>query len=85
MDIQGLKAAFGDRQQVSVVRRHQRTDKVIGAIGHRRQVIFGVVALIEDQGDVFGPLGEIAIAFHQRVGQTAKCRRIGLITRVGVV
>jgi len=58
---------------------------VVGAALDGLEVVLGVVALVEDQGHVFGPVGDLAIAGDELVRQAGEGRGIGLVAGIGAV
>ena len=58
---------------------------MVRAVGDRLEVVFRVVALVEDQGDVFGTAVDLAVACDERVGQAGESGGIGLVSRVGMM
>ena len=67
--------------QLGVLGRNQRADEVVRTVVDRLEVVLRVVALVEDQGDVFGAL--FAVARDERVGQAGEGGR--LVSGVGMV
>src|SRR5438270_11223002 len=72
-------------QQIGVLGGNQRTDEVQRALVHKLKILFGVVPLVEDQGDLANLLRERTAAFKQVLSHTVEAHRIVLIARVGVM
>ena len=75
----------GHGQQVGVLRGHQRADEVERAALDPVEVFLRVVALVEDQRDVLGAVGEFAATAGEVRGEAAEGGGIGLVAGVGAV
>ena len=72
-------------QQVRVVGRHERADEVERGALHPVQVLPRVVALVEHQRDLLGPVGDLAAAPRQVGGEALEQGRVGAIAGIGAV
>ena len=72
-------------QQLGVLAAHQRTDEVIRTVVHGFDIFFGVVALVEDQGDAFHAGSQQFMAFDQFLRQTGEGRTVGLVARISMM
>ena len=73
---QSAELLQGNLQQVAMMGRHERADKVKALLllgsrerGHGR---LRIVALVKDEGDVLAPLGQLAITLRQFLGDGLK-------------
>ena len=80
-----MKLVPGDLEQVGVLGGDQRAHEVIGRGLDGLEIVLGVVALVEDQGDVFDALDELLAPGHEGVGQPGEGGGVGLIARVRVM
>ena len=83
--IQGLELLARDFQQFGMVVVGQGADEVIGGGPEVSQIVGGVVAFIEDEGDVLAMLLEPAIALDQARNDGSQGFAVMLVARVGVV
>jgi hypothetical protein len=65
--------------------RNQRTDEVHTALVHQFEVIFRIVPLVEDQGDLANLLGQKTTACKQLLGHTVEGYRFVLIAAMDVM
>ena len=54
-------------------------------VGDRREAVFGVVALVEDEGDVLDARHRLAAPARDLVDELAEGGRVVLVARVAVV
>ena len=73
------------REQVGVLGGHQGADEVERALPHALQVLARVVALVEDQRDALGAVGDLAAAPGQLGGQASEHGRVRAVARTGAV
>jgi hypothetical protein len=59
--IKGLKHLLRYRQQVRMLSRNQRANKMIGTFFDRLQVVLAVVSLVKNDGDLLGAVSDLAV------------------------
>ena len=70
--LEGLETVEGNFQKILVLGGNQRSDHVVAAGDQRLQILFRIVALVENQSDVLEVLGQQAVTLNQFLGDASE-------------
>ncbi len=83
--LQRAQPLGGDGQQVGMLGGHERADEMERAALDLREVLPGVVALVEDQRDALGGAGDLAAAPGEVGGEALEQGRVGAVAGIGAM
>ena len=83
--VQGLELAQGNGQQLRMMGRDQGSDKVKCGAFYRVHRFGGIVAFVENQGDMLALLGQLTVTLSQFLGDRLEDGAVIDIARIDLV